>query len=120
MRPVSVSCPGYYDTDVATIPGDVPYISADQERVERWRTHLGDAGFKVGLVWHTNPMHGNTKRWIPLNDLAPLGRIPGVRLISLQKMYGLDQLTALPSDVQVETLDDDFDEGQTRSLMLRQ
>jgi ADP-heptose:LPS heptosyltransferase len=46
-----------------------------------------------------------------LADLAPLGRLPGVRLISLQKHHGLDQLMNLPDGMTVETLGDDFDSG---------
>jgi hypothetical protein len=34
-----------------------------------------------------------------------------VRLISLQKVHGLDQLNQLPTGMQVETLGSDFDEG---------
>ena len=34
-----------------------------------------------------------------------------MRLISLQKDHGLDQLTNLPSDITVETLGDEFDSG---------
>jgi tetratricopeptide (TPR) repeat protein len=107
-----LSLPGYYSSDLGTIDnGDVPYLRADPRRVDDWRSRLGDTGVKVGLVWHTNPMHGNTRRWIPLRELASLGRLPGVRLISLQKSFGLDQLAHLPPGVHVETLGDRFDEG---------
>src|SRR5262249_57222023 len=41
----------------------------------------------------------------------PLSRLPGVRLISLQKHHGLDQLARLPADCKIETLGDDFDSG---------
>jgi tetratricopeptide (TPR) repeat protein len=36
---------------------------------------------------------------------------PGVRLISLQKHHGLDQLANLPAGAKVETLGEDFDSG---------
>ncbi|MGE0702642.1 MAG: tetratricopeptide repeat protein [Vicinamibacterales bacterium] len=107
-----ISLPGYYDTDLATIPGAVPYVTPDAARVETWRARLGSEGFKVGIVWHTNPAHGNIKRWIPLRRLAPLAAIPGVRLISLQKHYGLDQLTTLTDEgIAIESLGESFDEG---------
>jgi tetratricopeptide (TPR) repeat protein len=106
-----LSLPGYYDTQLQTIPGEVPYVTVDPGRVAAWRSRIGSHGFRVGIVWHTNPMHGNTRRWIPLAQLVPLGRLPGVRLIALQKLFGLDQLRTLPSDVQVETLGEHFDEG---------
>jgi hypothetical protein len=41
-----------------------------------------------------------------------LARIPGVRLISLQKNYGMDQLVSLPDGMQVEVLGAEFDSGR--------
>jgi hypothetical protein len=46
-----------------------------------------------------------------LAEFVPLTRLPGVRLISLQKAHGLDQLAGLPADSAIEILSDDFDEG---------
>jgi hypothetical protein len=43
--------------------------------------------------------------------LQPVSQLPGVRLISLQKVNGLEQLASLPAGMQVETLGDDFDPG---------
>lgn len=106
-----ISLPRYFGTTTDTIPANVPYISADPARRARWRARIGSAGLKIGLVWHTNPAHGNTRRWIPLRCLAPLAELPGVRLISLQKHHGLDQLAALPATQHIETLGDRFDEG---------
>jgi len=54
---------------------------------------------------------GEQGRSIPLNQFRMLGQIPGVRLISLQKNHGLDQLAKIPADMTVETLGDDFDGG---------
>ena len=41
---------------------------------------------------------------MPLRHLAPLAAIPGVRLISLQAVHGLDQLETLPQGMAVEQL----------------
>jgi hypothetical protein len=48
---------------------------------------------------------------MPLAQLAPLAQIPGVRLISLQTHYGLDQLLQLPPGMAVETLGEDYATG---------
>jgi hypothetical protein len=50
-------------------------------------------------------------RSFPLAELAPIAALPGVRLISLQKLDGLEQLAGLPAGMTVETLGDDFDAG---------
>ncbi|MDX9767659.1 MAG: tetratricopeptide repeat protein [Ectothiorhodospiraceae bacterium] len=110
-----LSLPRWFGTELDGIPQGVPYIHADPARVAHWRQHIGDhiddQGFRIGIVWHTNPAHGNVRRWIPLRQLAPLSELPGVRLISLQKYHGLDQLDALDPAWRVETLPDDFDAG---------
>jgi hypothetical protein len=50
-------------------------------------------------------------RSIPLAKYRPLGDVPGVRLISLQKTHGLDQLAQLPVEMTIETLGP-FDDGE--------
>jgi hypothetical protein len=58
-----------------------PYVQADAAAVERWRARSGaSSDFTVGLVWGSTQYH----RSMPLSMLAPLARIPGVRLVSLQ------------------------------------
>jgi hypothetical protein len=48
---------------------------------------------------------------MPLTALAPLSGVAGVRLISLQKGAGEEQLSNLPASMRVETLGTDFDAG---------
>ena len=49
--------------------------------------------FKVGIVWQGNPNATCEKgRSIPLRAFAPLAGVPGVRLVSLQKNDGVEQL----------------------------
>jgi len=109
--------PKRFGTEVETIPNSVPYLKAEEDRVARWKQHLGDEGFRIGIAWRAKigstlgvRLHGE-RRSLRLAELAPLGRIAGVRLISLQKQHGLEQLQEMPSDVRVETLGPDFDEG---------
>jgi hypothetical protein len=89
-----MSLPRLFGTTLATIPAKVPYLKADKRLVECWRQKLGSAGeFKIGIAWQGNPHHKwGRHRSIPLAQFAPLARIPGVRLISLQKGPGTEQL----------------------------
>jgi len=101
-----------FKTDVSSIPNKVPYLGAEQGLVARWRERIGSHGFKIGIAWQGNPQGKiDEGRSILVENFAPLSRLPGVRLISLQKQYGLDQLIRLPADVRIETLGDDFDSG---------
>jgi hypothetical protein len=83
----------------------------EPERIACWREKLPKGTFNVGICWQGNPArHIDPGRSIPLAEFAPLAHSPAVRLISLQKHHGLDQLQSGPAGMQVETLDN-FDDG---------
>ena len=107
-----LSLPHLLGTDADNIPQLVPYIKAEPERVAHWRTRIGGHGFRVGICWRGAPNRlFDRGRSPPLSAMLPIARLPGVRLISLQKTFGLEQLQDLPAGMQVETLGDDFDNG---------
>jgi hypothetical protein len=107
-----LSLPLLFATRLESIPAPVPYLKAEPDRVAGWREKLGEHGFRVAIAWQ-----GKTKgindpyRSFPLAALAPLAALPGVRLISLQKGEGSEQLANLPAGMTVERLGDDFDSG---------
>jgi len=93
------------------VPDKVPYLFAEEALVAKWRQRIGPNGFRIGLCWQGNPEGKVDKgRSIPLAKFRPLATIPGVRLISLQKNHGLEQLADLPEDMTIETLGE-FDTG---------
>jgi tetratricopeptide (TPR) repeat protein len=106
-----LSLPGLLGTHLSNIPGDVPYLWADPEREASWRKELSAfSGFKVGILWQGNPGHRmDHLRSIPLPDFAPLAQLEGVRLYSLQKQYGTEQLAALGDRFPVTDLGVRFD-----------
>jgi tetratricopeptide (TPR) repeat protein len=107
-----MSLPHWCKTDLSSIPDKVPYLMAEEELSRRWKKRIGEHGFKIGIAWQGNPQTKiDQGRSIPLEHFIPLTRLPGVRLISLQKHHGLEQLERLPADVKIESLGDDFDSG---------
>ena len=110
------SLPHAFGTELNTVPADVPYLHADPARVEAWRERLtnvsSDAAVKVGLVWQGNPRHPRDRlRSISLAMLAtPLAAIPGVKLFSLQKNEGREQLSGVPAVEDLDTHLTSFDE----------
>ena len=106
-----MSLPLAFGTTLADIPAAVPYLSAEPVKALRWRQQLGDAGFKVGIAWQGSRNRIDVGRSVPLEMFGRLARIPGVRLISLQKGDVLDQLRAASEDLRVEVLGEEFDEG---------
>ena len=106
------SLPYAFGTRLDAIPAGVPYLAPEAALETLWRERIGAAGFKIGVVWQGNPdPEADRARSFPLAALAPLAGIDGVRLISLQKGYGEEQLQRLPADVRVETLDPYLDSG---------
>ncbi len=107
------SLPHAFGTRLDTIPAAVPYLVAEPLLREKWAGRIGSAGFKIGVAWQGNPdPEADRARSMPLSALAPLAEIAGVRLISLQKGAGEEQLSLLPPSMRVETLRADFDAGQ--------
>jgi Flp pilus assembly protein TadD len=104
-----MSLPAIHGTTEATIPAAIPYLFAEPEAVTRWRARLGEHGFRVGIAWQGNPARREDGgRSIRLEHYLPLASVPGVRLISLQKDAGAEQLS---SAMTIEIPDQDFDAG---------
>ncbi len=103
-----LSLPFLLGVEEATIPREVPYITADPQRVERWRPRIAALpGFKVGLCWQGSPTYADDPlRSIPLAQFAPLAAIPGVTLISLQKGTGTEQIGPNREQVPLVVFDD--------------
>lgn len=92
-----LSLPLALKTDFATIPRNVPYLTVDPRAIESWSTRLSQLpGFKVGLHWQgateAEKFSALQARSFPLAAMAPVTRIAGVSLISLQKGAGAQQL----------------------------
>jgi tetratricopeptide (TPR) repeat protein len=92
-----MSLPLILGTTLANVPADVPYLVTTAEAVARWEYALSPvAGFRTGIAWQGNPRYRSDRhRSFPLARLAPLARVPNVRLISLQFGAGTDQLPQL-------------------------
>lgn len=77
------------------LPAKAPYLRADPERVAYWKRRLG-SGPWVGLSWQGNPTHhADRRRSLKLAALLPLLDLPGLRLASLQRGAGREQLFQL-------------------------
>jgi hypothetical protein len=101
-----LTIPGLVGTSIEKTPNEVPYIRPDPQLVEKWRNELsGHHEFKVGINWQGNSKYaGDFHRSIPLKFFEPLARVPGVRLFSLQKNEGVDQLSQIAGKFEVTEL----------------
>ena len=97
--------------DVGDLPKATAYLGADEQLVRKWRERLAPlGGFRIGIAWQGNPgMETDRFRSIPLAAFAPLAKISGVKLISLQRGFGAEQLAAVSGRMEVHALGEDLD-----------
>jgi tetratricopeptide (TPR) repeat protein len=107
-----MSLPRILKTSLSTVPAEVPYLWPDAKLEDAWRHQLSrHPGFKVGIVWQGSFVYTkNRQRSIPLSHFAPLARVEGVCLISLQKGFGSEQLRTVGDQFPVIDLGNQFDE----------
>jgi len=107
------SLPGVFKSTLETIPADVPYIFASPVYLEKWQQRLAAIkGFKVGIHWQGSLAYQNDRhRSMPLACFEPLARVSGVRLISLQKGPGEQQIPQVANRFSVITLESLDEQG---------
>ena len=93
-----LSAPGAFRTDASTIPCEVPYLWADPELTDEWRAGTGGnrAASRSASSGKARAIFVSDRwRSIPLAHFAPLASLPGVRLVSLQKGFGSEQVATV-------------------------
>jgi Tfp pilus assembly protein PilF len=116
-----MSLPRILGTTLQTIPAQVPYLAADRQLLSEWRRELGQGGrFKIGIAWQGNRDHNKDRyRSFRLERFEPLARIPGVRLFSLQKGFGAEQLEELSGRFPITDLGSRFGDFADAAAAIR-
>jgi tetratricopeptide (TPR) repeat protein len=101
-----------FGTTLDTIPSPGGYLTASREKIARYKERFFQAGdLKVGLVWQGSPKHQlDAIRSMSLVALDPLFEVPGIRIYSLQKAPGLEQLEALSEGIRPPDLGATFED----------
>lgn len=91
------------------LPGEIPYLNADPQRIDKWRQRLANLPRPlVGLVWAGRATHTNDmRRSMTLADLAPLAQ-DGITFLALQKGPASVQAATPPPGMQLVSLSDDI------------
>ena len=92
LRCPTVSLPLAFNTTIDTIPGDVPYLSADPQAAAVWKERLRDIkGKRIGLIWagesrigDIDTVNADRRRSTTLMKLAPLADVADCAFFSLQ------------------------------------
>lgn len=109
-----MSLPLIMNTNLASIPAQVPYLYADPKLIDAWKTRkIPSKKLHVGICWQADT-HASSNNATVITDaqeksigLAQLMQIAteSVQLYSLQKINGLEQLAAF-SDNSLVVFDD--------------
>jgi tetratricopeptide (TPR) repeat protein len=105
-----LSMPLAFHTDANSIPARNPYLSGEPDRIRHWKARIGSDGFRIGICWQgAKGGEVDIGRSFPVRHFDAIAAIPGVRLISLQKNAGAEQLLDLPAGMKVEIFGDELD-----------
>ena len=106
-----LSLPRLLGTRLDSVPGNVPYISACSELIEKWRDEIESLpGFRIGIAWKGSPQNRTDRgRSLPLALFETLARVPGVTLVRLQKGQGSEQMAEVEDRFRVVDLGDRLD-----------
>ena len=112
-----LSLPLAFKTSLVTIPDNTPYLHISNQILEKWSQYKDDSGFTIAICWqgsaHSRLDYG---RSFPVALFKNISQIKGVRLISIQKNYGTEQLENLLPDIRIEKIAEDFDIGENAFL----
>jgi tetratricopeptide (TPR) repeat protein len=82
-----LSLPLAFKTRLETIPATIPYLSACEDRVIKWKQRLPESRVRrIGIAWAGNPsFKGDQTRSIGLSGFSPLLSVPGLEFFGLQR-----------------------------------
>jgi hypothetical protein len=123
-----MSLPAILGTTLESLPGECPYFAVPPDAIAVWRPVVERSlalaypapdspaqTFTIGIAWQGNPRN-RVDRWrsFPLSHFAHLAKLPGVRLVSLQKGAGTEHVHELSGRFPVAMLHDPAREEEDR------
>lgn len=114
-----MSLPMAMGLQLEQLPGRLPYLYADPQRIEKWRARLADLPRPlVGLVWAGSATHTNdARRSMMLADLAPLAQ-DGITFLALQKGQSAAQADTPPAGMSLISLSDEINDFEDTAAIL--
>jgi len=102
-----LSLPKLFKTDLSNIPAEIPYLFADLEKVNDWKSRFDKNKLNIGIAWAGNPKHPNDRnRTCSVYFFAELAKeFPEIQFYSLQKGSQIQQLT---SEMKIISLDNEL------------
>jgi tetratricopeptide (TPR) repeat protein len=127
LPPYDVHCPLgslplAMKTDAASIPAEIPYVTADPARIEKWQARLAVLPAKrVALAWAGQPNHANDRnRSLDLKWLAPLLALERISFVSIQRDLRGDDAALLAQHANVMAVGGNLDDMADTAAVLAQ
>jgi hypothetical protein len=106
-----MSLPAVLGEDGSTLAQELPLWQVPADQLTPWTQRLG-AGPTVALAWSGNPAYPmDHLRSAPLSALRPLGELPGLRLVAVQKQHGRGALGTTRAPAGLVDLGPELDTG---------
>ncbi|HKE40971.1 MAG TPA: DUF5672 family protein [Casimicrobiaceae bacterium] len=115
-----MSLPRVFDTNLNSIPADMPYIDVPQRQRREAQERLAPYAdrLKVGVAWAGSKAHANDRnRSCSLATLALLFDVPGVAWFSLQHGEAASQIATMPKAANIAPLGADSALVDTAALI---
>jgi tetratricopeptide (TPR) repeat protein len=106
-----MSLPLAFNTTVETVPENGPYLAPDPSKARQARASMGEHGFRIGIAWRGDERGMMRGKSFSPALLEKLAKLPGVRLISLQRDITEEEKQSILPALNVETLGQEFDQG---------
>jgi tetratricopeptide (TPR) repeat protein len=113
--------PMHYGTRLETIPAQVPYLRAPEDKVREWaqRMPAADGRLRIGLAWSGSLKQvNNNNRAVRLSQLSPVLDMPGVQCFSLQKGDFGSFTDVAPDPAQLVDLTDEWRDFTDSAAMI--
>jgi hypothetical protein len=100
-------------SDLNRLSAGDPYLHAEQDRIEHWASLREPGAFNIGIAWQGKAERKiDAGRSVPLRMFGQLATVPGVRLISLQRGRGTEQLPEVSGLMTIVEPGSGFDDGE--------
>jgi len=114
--------PGLFATTLERIPGSIPYLKADPDRVQMWREKLpartAAHRMLVGLAWSGRTANERPAgRFLRFSQLHPLLMVPGVAFVSLQMPVSPADVEAMRGATVLDLSAELTDFGETAAVV---
>lgn len=99
----AMSLPYALGITLKSLPSRVPYLRADPQKVEEWRSRMpADGCLRIGLSWRgASENRDNINRSCALSSFKPLADLEGIVFYSLQLGDGSEEISPLAETLHV-------------------